>query len=158
MTLINSNNLIEEFISNSEQETERKGSSLAKTLATETTLALHGDFGCGKTVFTRGIARGLGIELPITSPSFTIIQEYEHAHRMLYHLDLYRIDTEENALAFGIDEFINNKNAITVIEWADRIPNLLIGDCITIKFESVSLQQRVIRFYHKSVPSSLKSD
>ncbi len=147
MTIANTENLIEEFISNNEDETESKGARFAKTLANGLTLALSGEFGCGKTVFTRGIARGLGIELPITSPSFTIIQEYKLEERILYHLDLYRIDTEENALAFGIDDFIGNKHAITVIEWADRIPNLLGRNCITIQFEAMSLQQRVIRFY-----------
>ncbi len=151
MTIIKSENLIEKFISNQEYETEKKGACFAKTLTCGTTLALCGEFGVGKTVFTRGIARGFGVELPITSPSFTIIQEYECAGKTLYHLDLYRIETEDSALAFGIDEFINNKNAITVIEWGDRIPNLLDSDCIVINFESASPDQRVIRFYKKQV-------
>jgi hypothetical protein len=89
-------------------------------------VALHGDLGAGKTVLTRGIARGLGITEPVTSPTFTIVQEYRRADgQWLYHLDMYRIRSEDDALAFGIEEFLFAPNAVTVVEWPERIAGLL---------------------------------
>ena len=112
--------------SSSEEATLELGVRVASRLSWGQTLALYGDLGAGKTVFSRGIARGLGVTEPITSPTFTIVQEYRlPARHYLFHLDMYRIDNEEAALAFGIEDFLFAPDAITVVEWPERIKGLL---------------------------------
>ena len=114
------------IVTASAQETEELGHRLAGILKPGSVLALYGDLGAGKTVLTRGIARGLGIDEPVTSPTFTIVQEYACAGGgWFYHLDMYRINCEEDALAFGIEEFLFTPTAITVVEWPERIDGLL---------------------------------
>ena len=106
--------------------TEALGRRLAGVLPPGAVLTLYGNLGAGKTVLARGIARGLGITEPVTSPTFTIVQEYRAAdERWFYHLDLYRIRDDADALAFGIEEYLFNPAAITVVEWPERIPGLL---------------------------------
>jgi tRNA threonylcarbamoyladenosine biosynthesis protein TsaE len=106
--------------------TEELGRRLAQVLAHGSVLALDGDLGTGKTILTRGLARGLGITEPVTSPTFTLVQEYRcPAGTWLFHLDLYRIRTEESALAIGIEEYLFRPDGITVIEWPDRLCGLL---------------------------------
>lgn len=115
------------FLSSGDDATGAFGTALAQAglLPPGTVVALSGDLGAGKTVFSRGVARGLGITDHIPSPTFTIAQEYrlEDGH-VLYHLDMYRIPDEESAIAFGIDEYLFNPNAISLIEWSERIPRL----------------------------------
>ncbi len=113
------------FTTSTEAETEAVGAKLAATLRGAAVIALHGDLGAGKTVLTRGIARGLGITEPVTSPTFAIIQEYPGRDLRLYHMDMYRIQGEHDALAFGIDEYLFDSDAVSVIEWAERITELL---------------------------------
>ncbi|HOG51924.1 MAG TPA: tRNA (adenosine(37)-N6)-threonylcarbamoyltransferase complex ATPase subunit type 1 TsaE, partial [Lentisphaeria bacterium] len=89
-------------------------------------VALYGDLGAGKTALSRGVARGLGITEPVTSPTFTVVQEYRApAGTWFYHLDMYRITDEQAALAFGIEEYLFADNAIAVVEWPERIAGLL---------------------------------
>ncbi len=111
--------------SHSEEETEALGSALAETLCGGAQIALHGDLGAGKTVFTRGLARGLGIQDPVTSPTFTIVQEYIGDTLRLYHIDLYRLHGVHDALAFGIEDFLEDDSAVIAIEWSERIEELL---------------------------------
>lgn len=114
------------IVTTSDHATEALGRRLAPLLAPGTVVALQGELGTGKTVLTRGIARGLGITEPLTSPTFTIAQEYQwREHHWLFHLDMYRIDSEEEALAFGIEEYLFAPDGITVIEWPERIQGLL---------------------------------
>ena len=123
--------------STSEESTLALGISLASMLHWGQTLALVGDLGAGKTVLSRGIARGLGVTEAITSPTFTIVQEYKlPEHHFLFHLDMYRIDNEEAALAFGIEDFLFAPDAITVVEWPERIKGLLPdGETIVVALE-----------------------
>ncbi len=112
--------------SHSEDETLALGSRLASLLQFGQVVALDGDLGAGKTVFSRGVARGLGITEPVTSPTFTVVQEYRLPdHHLFFHLDMYRIDDEQAALAFGIEDFLFAPDAITLVEWPERIPRLL---------------------------------
>ena len=117
---------IENIESRSEQETEDFAAVLAETLPPGTVIALHGDLGAGKTVFSRGFARGLGITEPVSSPTYTIIQEYPVAKgRWFFHLDLYRIENSASALAFGVNEYLEEPTAFTLIEWPERIADIL---------------------------------
>lgn len=113
------------LVSDDEAATEALGRELAAQLTGGDVVALLGDLGAGKTVFSRGLARGLGITEPITSPTFAIVQEYEGPSLTLLHMDMYRLQGEEDALAFGIEDYLGDSQAICVIEWAERIPELL---------------------------------
>lgn len=120
------------LVSESDHETEAIGQLLADRLRPGMVVALHGDLGAGKTVLSRGIARGLGIEEPVTSPTFTVVQEYPcPGGGLFFHLDMYRIDDEAAALAFGIEEFLYTPGAVTVVEWPERIAGLLGEDAAT---------------------------
>ena len=132
-----------EFFSSSEKDTEEIASMLAKNLAKGSTIALNGDLGAGKTVFTRGFARGLGITEPVSSPTFAIVQEYPlEPNGWLYHLDLYRIEDYRAALAFGIEEFIESNDAYTLIEWPERIAELLPDKTISVTIEHIDENSR----------------
>lgn len=121
-----------EFISHSVEETENFASEMASKLPRGSVLALNGNLGAGKTVFSRGFARGLGITEPISSPTFTILQEYPCKEGMFFHLDLYRIDNSDAAYAFGIDEFLYTNDSMTLIEWPERIDDILPPNTITL--------------------------
>ena len=114
------------YTSDSEEGTLELGRKLSRILPKGTVVALHGDLGAGKTVFSRGFARGLGITEPVTSPTFTVVQEYAiPSGGYFYHLDMYRIADEGAALAFGIDEYLFQPDALTLVEWPERIEKLL---------------------------------
>jgi tRNA threonylcarbamoyladenosine biosynthesis protein TsaE len=119
--------LIEKIITtDSEEKTEAVAERLAKTLPPGSVIALHGDLGAGKTVFARGFARGLGVSNPVSSPTFTIVQEYRLDNdKWLCHLDLYRIEDSYSALNFGIDEYLEDEDSFVLVEWAERIKPLL---------------------------------
>lgn len=95
---------------------------------------LHGDLGVGKTVFTKGFAEGLGIAEPITSPTFTLIQEYEEGRIPFYHFDVYRIADVEEMYELGYEEYFYGEG-VCLIEWASRIEELLPGTCISVTIE-----------------------
>ena len=142
------------LLSHSEDATLALGSLLAKHLSFGQVVTLHGDLGAGKTVFSRGVARGLGVTEPVTSPTFTVVQEYRLAdHKMFFHLDLYRIDNEQAALAFGIEDFLFANDAITLVEWPERIPKLLpVPPVLPLRLEHADHDLRQI-----TIPDELAS-
>ena len=95
-------------------------------------ICLNGELGSGKTLFTKGIANGLGIEESITSPTFTIIKEYLDGEMPLYHMDVYRLDGDTSGV--GIEDYYN-KGGIVVIEWANTIKDILPEERLDIKFK-----------------------
>ena len=132
-----------EFITSSEEETENIGKSLAMSLSKGDSVLLRGNLGAGKTVFSRGFARGLGITEPVSSPTYTIVQEYELPDGgRLYHLDLYRISGVNAALAFGVDEFLDDPQGISLIEWPDRIDGILPENAVCVEIEHPSDSER----------------
>ena len=133
------------YFSNSEEETEEIASKIAKKITAGCIIGLRGNLGAGKTVFARGFARGLGIDEIISSPTFTLIKEYSTGNNQwLYHLDLYRITDTNSALVFGIDEYLNDSNAIVLIEWPERIHEILPPDTIFIDIERTGKNKRKI--------------
>ena len=135
----------EVFVSHSEAETERFAAEFAAKLPRGAVLALHGDLGAGKTVFARGLARGLGVTGAVSSPTYTIVQEYDLAGGgHLYHLDLYRISDERAALGFGVDEFLDDPRSITLLEWPERIAGLLPPETIHLHLAHRSPRTRTI--------------
>lgn len=113
------------------EETVEIGTKLGKLLGGGEIILLSGDLGTGKTAFTSGIAKGLNIAGYITSPTFTIVNEYE-AQIPLYHFDVYRINDSEEMYEIGFDEYINS-DGVTVIEWAELINECLPVENIQIK-------------------------
>jgi len=118
-----------EYESSSESMTEELAAEFAKKIHAGSVIALSGDLGAGKTVFARGFARGLGISETVSSPTFTLMQEYKVAGkkglRWFYHLDLYRIEDSKAALVFGVDEYLHGTDSVLLIEWAERINDIL---------------------------------
>jgi tRNA threonylcarbamoyladenosine biosynthesis protein TsaE len=110
--------------STSEADTEALGERLGTELPPGTVIALEGDLGAGKTCLVRGVARALGIEQPITSPTFAIINRYRGETADLVHMDLYRISGADEALAMGFDEYLTPRS-FTCIEWPERADELL---------------------------------
>jgi tRNA threonylcarbamoyladenosine biosynthesis protein TsaE len=131
-----------DFISKSEADTLAFAAGVAGQITPGTIIALHGDLGAGKTVFARGLAKGLGITEPVSSPTYTIIQEYQLASGWLFHLDLYRIRGAESALAFGVDEYLNEPAAIVLIEWPERITGLLPESTLHLSIEYLTEEER----------------
>ena len=121
------------FRSNCADDTEAFAAAMARSLPKGTVIALHGDLGAGKTVFARGFARGLGVQEPVSSPTFTLVQEYPFSGGILYHLDLYRINDSAAALAFGVDEFLYDKSAFALVEWPERVADILPPETIHLK-------------------------
>lgn len=114
------------FKTYSESDTENAAFKMASEIPSGSVIALHGNLGAGKTVFARGFARGLGISQPVSSPTFTLVQEYPLENgKWLYHLDMYRIDNYRAALAFGVDEYFDDKDAVVLVEWAERVAEIL---------------------------------
>ena len=104
-------------------------------------ICLDGELGSGKTVFTKGIANALGIQESITSPTFTIIKEYE-GELPLYHMDVYRLDGNTDGI--GIEEYFT-KGGVVVIEWSDTIKDILPAERLHIKFKVVDENKRVLK-------------
>lgn len=104
-------------------------------------ICLNGELGSGKTMFTKGIANALGIEETITSPTFTIIKEYESGEMPLYHMDVYRLDGETDGV--GIEDYYK-KGGIVVIEWANTIKHILPKERLDIKFIVTDENKRVL--------------
>lgn len=139
------------FISNSEEETEEIAYNIAKKTSVGTIVALRGNLGAGKTVFARGFARGLEIDDIISSPTFTLVKEYQiDKLNWLYHLDLYRISDADSALIFGIDEYMNDPNAIVLIEWPERIDELFLSGTVFIDITRTGDSNRVIKLSLKN--------
>ncbi|MBO5486331.1 MAG: tRNA (adenosine(37)-N6)-threonylcarbamoyltransferase complex ATPase subunit type 1 TsaE [Eubacterium sp.] len=117
-----------------EQDTFRIGKQLGESAKPGDIFLLEGDLGVGKTVFAKGFAAGLGITEPITSPTFTIIQEYEGGRIPLYHFDVYRIADPEEMYELGYEGYFFGEG-VCLIEWASLIEELLPANCRTVRIE-----------------------
>lgn len=132
-----------EYISRSEEETWKIAIKVASLLQSGDVLTLEGDLGVGKTTFTKGIAKELHIQQTITSPTFTIIKEYD-GKLPLYHMDAYRLENAEEDL--GFDEYFYGEG-VTVIEWASFIEDFLPEERLEIEIERISDTERKISFH-----------
>ncbi len=137
-------------ITRSPEETEGLGESLSATLKEGDRVALIGDLGGGKTRFVRGIARGLGSRGFIKSPSFTIMNIYQGGRLPLYHIDLYRIGGDDEFFFSGLEEFIYGKG-VSVIEWAERHPALILDCMYVITFKYLGENEREIIIEERGV-------
>ncbi|MBR1684354.1 MAG: tRNA (adenosine(37)-N6)-threonylcarbamoyltransferase complex ATPase subunit type 1 TsaE [Clostridia bacterium] len=131
------------MITQSPVQTRHLGEHLASLLCAGDVLLLKGDLGAGKSEFTRGLARGLGITGPVPSPSFTILNVYEDASIPLYHFDWYRLHSSEELYEMGMDEWIGG-DGIAVIEWPTQCPDAIPETCLEIVFTTVDETTRNI--------------
>ncbi len=134
-------NNLQKLISTSEQQTESIGERLAHTLQGKEVIALFGGLGAGKTAFTRGLARGLGISDGVSSPTFALVHEYE-GDCLLYHFDMYRISSFDDLYSTGFFDYL--ENGVLVIEWSETIEAYLPEQRINIAIKPLSEQEREI--------------
>lgn len=132
-----------EIITNNPQETFETGRRIASSLKNGSIVALNGNLGSGKTCLVKGMALGLGINENITSPTYTIINEY-FSSPALFHIDAYRLESEKEFEDMGGSELINNPG-IFVIEWSEKIINLLPDNIIRVTIEITGASSRLIR-------------
>jgi len=131
-----------EVITNSVKETQAFAKKFAKDLRGGEVLALYGDLGSGKTAFVQGLAQGLGIRRPVTSPTFVLIREYQAAVLKLYHVDLYRL---REIREIGVEEILADKKAVVAIEWPEKMEGSLPKDrTVKIRFEWLGENRRRI--------------
>lgn len=128
-----------EFIINNVEDTLSLGKQLGSKVKSGDIICINGDLGAGKTHFTKGIAEGLGIEDHITSPTFTIVNEYEGGRLKLYHFDVYRVNDPDEIYAIGFDEYIFDKG-VSVIEWSNYIEELIPEDYLSVNISKLQEQ------------------
>lgn len=131
------------YISNSVEETEQIGAELACSLPAGTIVAFTGDLGAGKTAFVRGMARGLGIEERVTSPTFTIVNEYDGGTRPLFHFDLYRLYDADELFDIGWEDYLV-RGGICAVEWSERAADAM-ENCVRVDIvRGENAEQRII--------------
>ena len=131
-----------EFITNSPEETEGVGLRLGKVLPGGTILAYEGDLGAGKTAFTRGLARGLGAAEQVTSPTYTIVNEYLSGRLPLFHFDMYRLASADDLWDIGWEDYLE-RGGICAVEWSENVREAM-EDAITIRIEKLGEDTRRI--------------
>ena len=131
-----------EFITNSPEETEALGERLAKILTSGTILAYRGDLGAGKTAFTRGLARGLGCREQVTSPTYTIVNEYLGGRLPLFHFDMYRLRSSDDLFDIGWDDYLD-RGGICAVEWSENVADAM-EDPVTVTIEKIGENARRI--------------
>ena len=113
-----------DFITNSPEETEAVGAALGKILQPGTILAYRGDLGAGKTAFTRGLARGLGYCEPVTSPTYTIVNEYLGGRLPLFHFDMYRLASSDDLWDIGWEDYLE-RGGVAAVEWSENVDDAM---------------------------------
>lgn len=136
------------YTSNSYEETQKIASEFAKKLKPGDILTLDGDLGAGKTAFTGGLAKGIGINGYITSPTFTIVNEYRNGTMPLFHFDVYRLESMDDLYDIGWEDYIS-QGGICVVEWADIIRDGLDLPYYEIRITKLSDDKRNITINHK---------
>ena len=131
-----------EFITNSPIETEKVGEALGKVLVPGTVLAYEGDLGAGKTAFTRGLARGLGATEQVTSPTYTIVNEYLSGRIPLFHFDMYRLASSDDLWDIGWEDYLE-RGGVCAVEWSENVADAM-EDAITVCIQKTGEESRKI--------------
>jgi tRNA threonylcarbamoyladenosine biosynthesis protein TsaE len=150
------------WVSSSPEQTIERGRRIAKSLRPGSVVALEGDLGSGKTTLVKGIALGLGVgsAREVKSPTFVIMHIYQ-GRLPLYHFDLYRLDETSDLQSIGLEEFMTDPNSVSVIEWADRIPDVSKRADFVIKLARKEKDKReivILRQSRRISDSSLRSE
>ena len=131
-----------EFITHSPEETEALGEKLGKVLPAGSIVAYRGDLGAGKTAFTRGLARGLGYTQQVTSPTYTIVNEYLGGRLPLFHFDMYRLHSSDDLFDIGWDDYLD-RNGVCAVEWSENVADAM-EDSLLVTIEKLGENQRRI--------------
>ena len=131
-----------EFITNSPAETEKLGQAVGESITAGAILAFTGDLGAGKTAFTRGLAKGLGATERVTSPTYTIVNEYCSGRLPLFHFDMYRLSSSEELWDIGWEDYLSRKG-VCAVEWSENVADAM-EDAITVNIEKLSETTRKI--------------
>ena len=131
-----------EFITNTPEEKEAVGAALGRVLSAGTVIAYRGDLGAGKTAFTRGLARGLGYRDLVTSPTYTIVNEYVSGRLPLFHFDMYRLRSSDDLFDIGWEDYLD-RNGICAVEWSENVADAM-EDAITVRIEKLGGDDRRI--------------
>ncbi|MDR2568961.1 MAG: tRNA (adenosine(37)-N6)-threonylcarbamoyltransferase complex ATPase subunit type 1 TsaE [Oscillospiraceae bacterium] len=135
------------ILTNNENETVREGEKLGRKVKPGAVIALYGDLGAGKTAFTRGLAAGLGIKMNVTSPTFTIVNEYPGG-TPLYHFDMYRLENENELFDIGWDDYLD-RGGVCAVEWSEKVPGVFPKDTITVKIKKLGDNSRSLEITTK---------
>ena len=130
------------YITNAPEETEAIGVALAKVLPPGTVIAYRGDLGAGKTAFTRGLAKGLGCKELVTSPTYTIVNEYLGGRLPLFHFDMYRLRSSDDLFDIGWEDYLD-RGGICAVEWSENVADAM-EDAISITIEKLGADSRRI--------------
>lgn len=130
----------------SPEETIRLGEIIGRQAAPGTIIALTGNLGSGKTAFTQGLARGIAVDgrYYVTSPTYTLINRYPGSHLTLYHIDLYRLTSEDELLELGVEELLDQA-ALVVVEWADNLGRQLWHEDLKVEMEIIGVMTRDVQ-------------
>ena len=131
-----------EFITNSPQQTEAVGQALGQILRPGTVLAYEGDLGAGKTAFTRGLAKGLGATDMVTSPTYTIVNEYLSGRIPLFHFDMYRLACADDLWDIGWEDYLD-RGGVCAVEWSENVADAM-DDAIHVRIEKTGEESRRI--------------
>ena len=131
-----------EFVTNSPAETEAVGISLASKLRPGAVIAYEGDLGAGKTAFTRGLAKGLGCTDPVTSPTYTIVNEYLSGRMPLFHFDMYRLRCADDLWDIGWEDYLD-RGGVCAVEWSENVREAM-ENAITVRIEKTGEDSRRI--------------
>ena len=129
-----------EYITTSPAETEAVGAALGKLLPPGTVLAYRGDLGAGKTAFTRGLAKGLGCTDIVTSPTYTIVNEYLSGRLPLFHFDMYRLASSDDLWDIGWEDYLD-RNGVCAVEWSENVEEALDG-AMSVTIERLGEEER----------------
>ena len=136
-----------DIVSHGAEQTRRLGAHLGTLLDRGDLVLLDGEFGTGKTTFTQGIAQGLGIDARyVNSPTFTLINEHRGARADLYHIDLYRLQGDEQVATLGLDDYLEGEG-VTVIEWPEGATHWLPTEYLLVKLSHLNETKRTLRFH-----------
>ena len=130
------------YISKNEHETEEIGERFAASLSGGAVIAMYGDLGAGKTAFVRGMARGMGLDCRVSSPTFTIVNEYL-GERELIHFDMYRLSSADELFDIGWEDYIS-RGAVCAVEWSENVEDAFFGDEIVVTIEKLGNNERRI--------------
>ena len=133
------------IFTNNETETEAVGAEFAGKLAGGTVVAMYGGLGVGKTAFVRGMAKGLGLDCRVSSPTFTIVNEYEGANatRPLFHFDMYRLDSSDELFDIGWEDYLA-RDGICVVEWSENVEDAFDGSEVVVRITRLDADRREI--------------
>ena len=136
------------FFTKNEAETEAIGAEFGASLPDGSVVAMYGDLGAGKTAFVRGMAKGMGIDARVSSPTFTIVNEYL-GDRELYHFDMYRLGSSDELFDIGWEDYLS-RGGVCAVEWSENVEDAFEGDEIIVTISKLSAEERKIEIEEKT--------